>query len=108
MTLQMFSGIRTRGADDFRGPAVGKLRRRLFCLTLHYDVDIVSAMELTTMQVAEKLGVSQARIRALVRAGRIKARHLTPRMLLIDERELAKVKNRKPGRPTTKGKKVSR
>jgi excisionase family DNA binding protein len=64
-------------------------------------------MELTTGQAAKKLGVSQSRIRALVKAGRIKARHLTTRMLLIDSRELAKVKDRKPGRPWPK-KKVQR
>ena len=44
----------------------------------------------------------------MVQAGRIEARHLTPRMLLIDAKELAKVKNRKPGRPWPKKKKVRR
>jgi excisionase family DNA binding protein len=61
-------------------------------------------MELTTAQAAAKLGVSQGRIRQLVLAGRIKARHLTPRMLLIDAKELTKVKYRKPGRPWPKAK----
>jgi len=56
-------------------------------------------VELTTAQVANRLGVSRQRVLALVKAGRIKARLPSPRLLLIDERELAKVKNRKPGRP---------
>jgi len=63
-------------------------------------------MELTTAQAAERLGVSQSRIRALVKAGRIKARHLTTRMLLIDADELKRVRNRPNGRPANKGKKV--
>jgi hypothetical protein len=65
-------------------------------------------MELTTAQAADKLGVTPARVRALVKAGRIKARHLTPRMLLIDVKELAKVRNRKPGRPWPKKRRKGR
>ena len=61
-------------------------------------------MELTVKQVAVKLGVSDRRVRALITAGRIKARYLTPRMCLIDARELVKVKHRKPGRPWPKRK----
>jgi excisionase family DNA binding protein len=61
-------------------------------------------MELTTAQAAAKLGISQGRVRQLVLAGRIKARRLTPRLLLIDAKELAKVKDRKPGRPWPKAK----
>lgn len=63
---------------------------------------IVMPMELTTAQAAAKLGVSQRRVRALVTSGRIKARYLNPRIMLIDETELAKVKVRKPGRPWPK------
>jgi hypothetical protein len=59
-------------------------------------------MELTTSQAAAKLGVTPGRIRQMVLAGQIKARHLTPRMLLIDARELRKVKHRKLGRPFNK------
>jgi len=77
---------------------------RTFDLHSISDVVIVMWMELTTAQAAEKLGVSQGRIRQLVLAGRIKARHLTPRLLLIDTKELAKVNNRKPGRPWPKSK----
>jgi hypothetical protein len=39
------------------------------------------------------------RVRQLITAGRIKARYLTSRMMLIDVRELAKVKYRPTGRP---------
>jgi hypothetical protein len=35
----------------------------------------------------------------LIDAGRIKVRYLSPRVVLIDAAELAKVRNRKPGRP---------
>jgi len=61
-------------------------------------------MEITVHQAADKLGVTPGRIHQLITAGRIKARYLTPRMMLIDERELAKVKTRKPGRPWPKRK----
>jgi hypothetical protein len=62
-------------------------------------------MEMTTAQFAAKLGVTPGRVRALVKAGRIKVRYLTPRMMVIDQRELAGVKNRRPGRswPKKKG-----
>jgi hypothetical protein len=71
-------------------------------LSFVYRVVNVSSMELTTAQAAAKLGVTQPRIRQLILAGTIKARLLTPRTLVIDERELRKpaVLNRgKPGRP---------
>jgi hypothetical protein len=56
-------------------------------------------MEITVHQAADKLGVTPERVRHLIKAGRIKARYLTPRMMMIDVKELAKVRNRKPGRP---------
>jgi excisionase family DNA binding protein len=61
-------------------------------------------MELTTAQAAKRLGISQPRVRQMIRTGRIKARLFAPRLLLIDEKELVKpsVKNRKPGRPWPK------
>jgi len=62
------------------------------------------SMELTTAQAAKKLGVTPGRVRQFVLAGRIKARHVTPSVLVIDEKELAKLKNRKPGRPWPKKK----
>ncbi len=61
-------------------------------------------MEITVHQAADKLGVTPGRVRQLIDAGRIKARYLTSRMMLIDARELAKVKTRKPGRPWPKKK----
>jgi hypothetical protein len=61
-------------------------------------------MEITVHQAADKLGVTPGRVRQLITAGRIKARYLTPRMMVIDVKELAKVKNRKPGRPWPKRK----
>ena len=56
-------------------------------------------MELTTAQVAKRLGITPQRVRQLVSTGRIKARKPSPALLLIDVKELAKVKVRKPGRP---------
>jgi predicted site-specific integrase-resolvase len=56
-------------------------------------------MELTSRQFADRLGVSPTRVRQWVSQGRIKARLITARLQLIDEREMAKVKDRRPGRP---------
>jgi hypothetical protein len=56
-------------------------------------------MEITVHQAADKLGVTPARVRHLISAGRIKARYLTTRMMLIDVKELEKVKHRPTGRP---------
>jgi len=56
-------------------------------------------MEITVHQAADKLGVTPMRVRQLITAGRIKARYLTSRMMLIDVRELAKVKYPPTGRP---------
>jgi hypothetical protein len=41
--------------------------------------------------------VTPGRIRQFVVEGRIKPRYLNPRMMLIDEAELAKVKHRRQG-----------
>ncbi len=59
-------------------------------------------MEITVQQAADKLGVTPGRVHQLIADGRIKARYLTPRMMLIDVKELAKVKHRPPGRPPKK------
>jgi excisionase family DNA binding protein len=59
------------------------------------------AVEITTAEAAKRLGVTQQRIRQLISDGTIKARHLTGRMLLIDEQELEKpvaLNRGKPGR----------
>lgn len=53
---------------------------------------------LTTTQAAARLGVTPARVRQLIRAGRLTAkRHGTD--WVIDERALARVAVRKVGRP---------
>ena len=83
------------------GPAVF-IYQLTYSLQRGYSFD----MELTTAEFAKRLGVAASRVRQLVLDGRIKARRPNPRLLLIDERELAKVKNRKPGRPLGKGKQV--
>jgi excisionase family DNA binding protein len=48
--------------------------------------------------MAERLGVTPQRVRALVRAGRLPAEKFG-RDLLIHEEDLKLVKDRKPGRP---------
>jgi excisionase family DNA binding protein len=51
-----------------------------------------------TADAAKRLGVSQDRVRALIHAGRLPAKKLG-RDYFIDPKDLALVKNRKPGRP---------
>jgi excisionase family DNA binding protein len=58
---------------------------------------------ITTADAAEKLGISVDRVQALIRAGRLPATRFG-RAYMINEKDLAKVKDRKPGRPA-KGKK---
>ena len=62
-------------------------------------------MDITVREAAKRLGVTPGRIRQLIVEGRIVARYLNPRMAMIDEKQLAKLANRKVGRPTTKAKK---
>ena len=54
--------------------------------------------KLTTSQVAEKLGVTRARVLALIRAGRLPTVRVGP-IHLVDPADLDRVKVRKPGRP---------
>jgi excisionase family DNA binding protein len=61
------------------------------------------AIPLTTQQAAADLGVSQGRVNALIAAGRLKAQKIGMQWL-IDKKELAKVRNRKPGRPKGRSK----
>lgn len=56
----------------------------------------------TTTQAAEILGVSQARVRQMVRAGRLQASKVG-RDLFIDEKDLKLVEDRRPGRPPKAG-----
>jgi excisionase family DNA binding protein len=53
---------------------------------------------LTTKVVAERLKVSQARVRALIKAGRLPSQQFG-RDHLIKEEDLRLVEDRKPGRP---------
>lgn len=57
---------------------------------------------LTTKQVAERLGVSQGRVRALIKVGRLPSQQFG-RDHLINESDLYLVANRKPGRPRKAG-----
>jgi excisionase family DNA binding protein len=56
-------------------------------------------MELiTTQQAAERLGVSEGRVRALILAGRLPAQKFG-KAHMIREQDLKLVEDRKPGRP---------
>jgi excisionase family DNA binding protein len=57
---------------------------------------------LTTKDAADRLGVTAVRVYQLIREGRLPAKKLG-RDYVINERDLARVKDRKPGRPA-KGK----
>ncbi|HEX8736669.1 MAG TPA: helix-turn-helix domain-containing protein [Pyrinomonadaceae bacterium] len=54
-----------------------------------------------TKEAAEKLGVSQKRVQALIKSGRLPAEKIG-RDLLIKVQDLQKVAERKPGRPPKK------
>ncbi len=53
---------------------------------------------ITTKQAAKILGINDSRVRQLILAGRLPAKKFG-RDWLINEKDLAKVANRKPGRP---------
>jgi len=53
---------------------------------------------LTTQQAADQLGVTDARVRAMIRDGRLRAERFG-RAHMIREDELKLVADRKPGRP---------
>jgi excisionase family DNA binding protein len=53
---------------------------------------------LTTKEVAERLGVTQSRVRALIQSGRLPSQQYG-RDHLIKESDLQLVQDRKPGRP---------
>lgn len=53
---------------------------------------------LTTKQVAEKLSVSDARVRAMIKAGQLPAQKFG-HVHMINEDDLKLVENRKVGRP---------
>jgi len=59
----------------------------------------MSSMEfLTTLEVADKLGVTRRRVLALIEAGRLPATKFG-RDYMIREKDLKLVENRKVGRP---------
>jgi excisionase family DNA binding protein len=53
---------------------------------------------MTTREVAERLGVTQSRVRALIQSGRLPSEQYG-RDHLIKESDLKLVEDRKPGRP---------
>jgi excisionase family DNA binding protein len=53
---------------------------------------------MTTVQAAKTLGVTKSRVNALINAGRLPAQKIGIQWL-IDRKDLAKVRIRKPGRP---------
>ena len=57
----------------------------------------------TTKEVAECLGVHQMRVQALIKAGRLTAQRYA-NVLLVNEKDLKLVADRKPGRPPSKAK----
>ena len=59
---------------------------------------------ITTANAAARLGITDVRVRALIRAKRLPAQQFG-RIYLIDEKDLALVKNRKPGRPRSHSRK---
>jgi excisionase family DNA binding protein len=56
---------------------------------------------LTTQEAAERLGVTSARVRAMIIAGRLPAEKFG-HVHMVKEEDLALVADRKPGRPVTK------
>lgn len=56
---------------------------------------------LTTKEVAERLGVTDTRVRAMIVAGRLPAQNFG-RAYMVQEADLVLVANRKPGNPGKK------
>lgn len=61
---------------------------------------------LSTAEAAVKLGVSVRRVQQLVKVGRLPAK-VFGGSLMIEEKDLKLVKNRKPGRPKKQASKMS-
>jgi excisionase family DNA binding protein len=59
---------------------------------------------LTTIEAAERLGITARRVRAMITSGQLPAEK-KGRDYFIDSNDLRLVKNRKPGRPKKAGKK---
>jgi excisionase family DNA binding protein len=58
---------------------------------------------ITTSDAAEKLGISVDRVQTLIRVGRLPATRFG-RAYMINEKDLVKVQDHKPGRPKKTGK----
>ena len=59
-----------------------------------------SSMMIGTTDAAKRLGISPMRVRQLVEAGRLPAQKIG-RTWVVDERDLERVRDRKPGRPAS-------
>jgi len=82
-------------------------RKSNSCVKLFFALKFrVMSEALTTKEVAEKLGVSSARVRQLVLSGQLPAEKFG-RDLMIKSSDLALVKDRPMGRPPTKATKRS-
>lgn len=57
--------------------------------------------KITTAQAAERLGISSRRVLVLIEQKRLPAEEFGP-TYMIDEKDLKKVEDRKPGRPASK------
>jgi excisionase family DNA binding protein len=60
--------------------------------------------QLTTKEVAERLGITVPRVHALIKAGRLPVQRFG-RAYMIKEGDLKLVQDRKPGRPAQKASK---
>ncbi len=56
------------------------------------------ALPLTVRQAADSLGLSRSRVQALIQSGRLPAQKIGTQYV-IQRADLAKVRDRKPGRP---------
>jgi len=59
---------------------------------------------ISTKEAADRLGLSVRRVQALVKAGKLPGQKFGA-AYMINEKDLAKVQNRKPGRPKKAGRK---
>ena len=70
------------------------------------DRVVVTAPYLSSIQVANSLGISRQRVLALIQAGRLPAQKVG-RDWLISPRDLERVRVRRPGRPRSRPSKKS-
>ena len=70
----------------------------MFWNSVRYDIVAVLAKLITTTEAAKRLGVTRGRVHQLLTDGRLPAEKVGVQWL-IRPADLAKVKDRKPGRP---------